>query len=495
MLMFSLEEILKVTGGVLVGHDADTSTSQEGCVAVSTDTRTIHAGDLFVALIGERFDGHSFLKTACENGCSIALISDSKMLPKTMTGILVRDTLIGLHDLARAYRRKLSAKVIAVTGSVGKTSTREMLLSAFSGSKRIHATKHNLNNEIGLPLTILSAPQDTELLLLEMGMRMKGEIEQLSMIAEPDVAIITNIGVSHIERLGSREAIRDAKLEICAGLKSDGVLLYSGNDELLPEYLMQNPMSNVNSLGKVLDEGSRDDESADYAIRAIRVQTFHEMTSFLVEVRRSKNSEMEKLCEFVVPVPGKHHVRNAMFAILSAVILGIPMDSVAKGLTTFHPTGSRGRIIRTERYLLIDDAYNASPESMAAAFESLHLLAAPESRRKIAAIGGVLELGTFSKELHTKIGRSAASFGIDCLYVCGEDADCVREGAQMAAPNIYVKVFETREDLTAAILKEIRPGDAILAKGSHAFSMHKVIEEILASIPSSDLPEGNSSWI
>ena len=488
-LMFSLEEILQATGGIPITPPERLSASSSACFGISTDTRTIKTGDLFIALTGERFDGHAFISAAAEKGATIALISHREILPEGMTGVLVPDTLIALQALARAWRRKLPCHVIAVTGSVGKTSTREMLYYAFSKTLRTHATKKNLNNEIGLPMTILSAPRNTELLILEMGMRKRGEIEALTTVAEPDIAIITNIGVSHIERLGSREEIRDAKLEICSGFCHGGVLLYSGNDAYLTAYFRDNEKKIRFITGEALDEGTADSLSSDLAVRVKSVQCDHDITSFVVEARKPGETLMQQLERVTIPAVGLHHVKNAMFAILAALVLDIPVPSVILGLTDYHPAGSRSKIIRTGKYILIDDAYNASPESMKAAFSSLKLVASKEKRRTVAALGCVLELGSYADKLHVSIGQAAAEAGVDYLYLCGDHAQSIADGARMVKPDIAVSVFPSRESLTDSLLKEIRPGDVILAKGSHAFAMEKVIEAILGTVGGTDLPE------
>lgn len=491
-VMFSLEEIIQATGGALLTPSESSRNMTSSCSGISTDTRSLRPGDLFVALEGDRFDGHAFLATATEKGAGMTLLSRKEDLPAAMTGILVPDTLVALQALARAWRRKLQCRVIAVTGSVGKTSTREMLYYAFSRTLCTHATKHNLNNEIGLPMTILSAPRDTELLILEMGMRKRGEIEALSLVTEPDIAVITNIGVSHIERLGSREEIRDAKLEICSGFRDGGVLLYSGNDSYLNSYFRKDTDQKVFRIGETLDEGTADDLYSDWAVRAKSVQCDHEVTSFVVEARKPGETQLHQMDKISIPAVGLHHVKNAMFAILAALVLDVSVSSVAHGLSDYHPAGSRSKMIRTRDYLLIDDTYNASPESMEAAFSSLNLVASKENRRSIAALGCVLELGSYAQALHLSIGQAAARAGIDRLYLCGDHAQSMQAGARMIRPDIAVSIFPSREKLTAALLQEMKPGDAILAKGSHAFAMEKVIEAILGTIEENDAPEGEA---
>jgi len=478
MPLFTENEILEATGGISIGVPADLTQGERSVASLSTDTRTIEPDALFVALVGERFDGHIFCRTAYEKGASLLLISDEHMLPEGAAGILVSDTLTALHALARAYRRKLGCKVIAVTGSVGKTSTREMLYAALSHSLRTHATKHNLNNDIGLPLTILSAPADTELLIVEMGMRMRGEIRTLTRIAEPDIAVITNIGVSHIERLGSREEILLSKMEICEGLTGDKLLLINGEDRLLSEYTRNAAHVRWNRLGATAAEAdSASLEFADQAVTAADIAMTAGGTTFRVRYRAMKNGPVTDLGMIHLPCMGAHHVKNALFAAACAMYLGVSMEDVKKGLCSYMPTGSRGRVIETNNYILYDDAYNASPESMAASFESVRVLSA--GRRKIAAVGGILELGSYAAEQHFKVGLSAAASGMDLLFVCGDNREDVKAGALSMNRELPVFLFSSRDELTEALLAELKKGDVILVKGSHAFEMEKVTQAVM----------------
>lgn len=492
MCLFTEREILEATGGIRIG--AGTTGSEEYLTvdSVSTDTRSLEPGALFVALVGERFDGHTFCRTALEKEASMLLVSDEHMLPEGAAGILVPDTLPALHALARAYRRKLSCKVIAVTGSVGKTSTREMLYAALANSLRTHATRHNLNNDIGLPLTILSAPRDTQLLIVEMGMRMRGEIRTLTRIAEPDIAVITNIGVSHIERLGSQKEILLSKMEICEGLSGDKVLLINGDDAFLTGYVQETENRNWNRLGVTsLETASVDLLFADHAAEAAAIHNNENRTVFSAAYRNSKESPVCDLGEFVIPCAGMHHVKNALFSILCAQLLGVPADRVKEGLLSYKPAGSRGRMIQTAHYLIYDDAYNASPESMAAAFESVRMIAA--GKRKIAALGGILELGSYSAQQHYKVGEAAAKSGMDMLFVCGDNREDVKAGAVSVHPAMPVYLYETRDELTGALTGMLKNDDVILIKASHAFEMEKVTEAIIKADTEKDAEAVNET--
>jgi UDP-N-acetylmuramoyl-tripeptide--D-alanyl-D-alanine ligase len=322
-----------------------------------------------------------------------------------------------------------------------------------------------------------------------MGMRMRGEILTLTRIAEPDIAIITNIGVSHIERLGSRHEILLAKLEICEGLTGDKVLLINGNDRLLTDYIMsaQNQPGSADRKWKTLgvtsltssESGEDDLRFADLSVEVTKCCCLGSGTTFSVSYRAGTESGTSDLGEFFVPCVGEHHVKNALFSICCAMYFGIDAADVKKRLLSYVPTGSRGRMIQTESYLIYDDAYNASPESMAAAFESVRMIAG--KRRKIAAIGGILELGIYAPEQHYQVGVNAAQSGMDLIFVCGENREDVKAGAQFVCPELPVRIYKTRDELTAALLDELLPGDAILVKASHAFEMGKVAEAIVSS--------------
>ncbi len=475
MAEFSIREIVTAVGGELYASSGYPDTKR-GVYGVCTDSRAAKDGDLFVALVGERFDGHAFCREVADKGVRIFLLSKKEYLPDSCIGIIVEDTLKAYQDLAAYYRVRLGCKVVAVTGSVGKTSTREMIAVALGSVRKTHATSHNNNNEIGLPATILSAPQDTEVMVLEMGMRQKGEIALLTAIARPDIAVITNIGVSHIERLGSREDILAAKTEICEGLGPDGVLIINGDDPLLVDFIENTDRIMWKALGAAVWTPSvcRKAEAA-YCVHSDRVEMTETTTSFDAVIVGSAMTG--RIVHIDLETTGRHHIKNAMFSLLCACFLGADPDQAGKALKGYHALGGRGKMIRTQRFIVCDDAYNASPESMAAAFDSMSLLAG--GRRKIAAIGGILELGNYASELHVQVGASAAEAGIDRIYVCGEYGEQVRQGAVSVNPAISISVFDTREALLEQLLSDLKTGDVILVKASHAFGFDKVTEEIV----------------
>lgn len=475
MPKFSLKEIILATGGTVIPSDAS-SGKEILAEGVSTDSRQVRNGNLFIALIGEKFNGHDFLRIARDAGASLFLISDKAALPEGAVGVLVPDTLLALHSLARYYRNRMNCKVLAITGSVGKTSTREMITIALSSSMITHSTAQNFNNEIGLPMTILSAPENTELLVVEMGMRMKGEIQLLTHIAQPDIAVVTNIGVSHIERLGSKENILSAKMEICEGLQENGLLVINGDDDLLKKYVCDYPGKLSKYLGVTsFSHCTRATTFADYCVFSDNVVLTNQGSSFTASI--FEKDKEESRVDFMLSAIGAHHVKNALITIVCAKHLGVDIRNVREELKRFMPLGSRGKVIQTENYLIYDDAYNASPESMAAAFESVRLLAG--ERRKIAAIGGILELGGYSAELHRQVGIRAAISGMDRLYICGENREDVKDGAMSIRPDIETMLFEKVSDLAAELIKGILPGDVILIKASHAFGFERLSEEII----------------
>jgi UDP-N-acetylmuramoyl-tripeptide--D-alanyl-D-alanine ligase len=475
MTEFTISEICAAVGGEIVNPSSLPATKIR-VRGVCTDSRAVIEDNLFVALVGERFDGHAFCREVADKGVRVFLLSERDFLPEVCVGIIVEDTLQAYQDLARYYRTRLGCKVIAVTGSVGKTSTREMIATAIGSTRKTYATRNNNNNEIGLPATILSAPQDTEVMVLEMGMRQKGEIALLTHIAKPDIAVVTHIGVSHIERLGSKEDILAAKMEICEGLEPEGVLIINGDDPLLADYVANTDQAKWKKLGAAVWTPTVCRRAhAAFCVHSDRVEMTETTTSFDAVI--AADGEPEKRIRIDLETTGRHHIKNAMFSVLCACFLGVDLERVRKALQGYQPMGGRGKIVRTKRFTVCDDAYNASPESMAAAFDSIGILAG--ERRKIAAIGGILELGSYAAELHRQVGESAAESGIDKVYVCGEYADRVREGAIALRPDMSVFVFDDRESLLSALLSDIETGDVILVKASHAFGFDRIASEIV----------------
>ena len=458
--------------------------------AICTDTRTLKKGQIFLALRGNNFDGHNFLANAVDLGAGLLIVqsmsqeadmllqNDSRVFtcdtdladikPGMVPVIRVEDTLTAYQKIARGYRLAFRGKVIAVTGSVGKTSTREMVSACLSGTLKIHATRDNLNNEIGLPATILQASSDEDAVILEMGMRGSGEIELLSLIAQPDIAMITNIGWSHIERLGSRDAILRAKCEILSGLNPDGWLILNSDDKLLSGWRLSEHIGQ--NLFLVSADGKLADDYNGLQLWADQIIVNESSTAFTL---RSKTESWP----VNLHVPGRHHVRNALFGFAAAVLTGVPIEAAIRGAENYINTGSRQKIIECGSIRIIDDSYNAAPESMLAAIDALALIAG--KHRKIAVLGCMLELGEFARELHLEIGRAAALTGVDKLFLIGEFAESVKEGALSVNPEIDVVTFDERSDLSSSLMSVVKNNDHILIKGSRAFQLEKVVSDII----------------
>lgn len=471
--MFTLEEAVRATGGRISTTLPDTDPYMH-IGGVSKDTRTIRDGDVYVAIKGERFDGHDYCADALSKGAVCVLVEDPSKIPEGAVGIVVDDSVKALGDLAHAYRSKLDAKVICVTGSVGKTTTRQMIATALGASMRVHSTKSNQNNEIGLPMTILEAPFDTQVLVLEMGMRGRGEISYLTNIACPDIAVITNVGYSHIERLGSREEIRLAKMEIAEGLTSKGILAVNGDDDFLSEYA-----GRMIPAGKLLAcvhalPRKDSDRVTNCTIMAAAENVKYEDGGMVFDMKASSESDKGELHKSGIRLRlnGVHNVRNAAFAFLCAYILDADVDKAAEALAGFGEMKGRGEVTDNGRIVVINDAYNAGPESMEAAYANLALIG--RGRRTIAVLGGMLELGDYAPMLHEQIGRSCGGYGFDITLVTGDNRDDFVRGYKESNPDGEIILCEDTEDVRSKLASLIRDGDVLLFKASNAFGFEKL---------------------
>ena len=473
MAKFTLSEILTATGGELKqfpGKSGISDPSEFVVTGISTDTRTIEEGNLFLALIGENFDGNKYAVAAAKDGATAMVLSTLEHAPEDIPVILVPDTKLAFEKIAEYYRLKLACKVIAVTGSVGKTSTREMIASALSRGCKVYATKANNNNEIGLSQTILAAPEDTDVIVLEMGMRLRGEISELTHIAHPDVAVITNIGVAHIERLGSREEILRAKLEILEGLCEGGLLILPYADEYLQKAVAEGMIREDVKIAYTFTEkvplqkhpyGMASAESISIEgdhICCHATAGFGEMTSVILRLS----------------VVGIHHVGNALAGLLCGLYLGIAPDRIEDGIASFVQIGHRERLVEVEGVYFLDDAYNAGPESMMSAFGSIRRLA--KEGKAYACIGDMLELGDVAAEKHFEIGAKAAELGLDGLLVIGAFQEDVKAGVGSVSSDIPVYCFEDKDQMTEKLVDLAKTGDYVLLKASHAFEMYTILE-------------------
>ncbi|MGI6085984.1 MAG: UDP-N-acetylmuramoyl-tripeptide--D-alanyl-D-alanine ligase [Acetivibrionales bacterium] len=456
MKPLNAETISKMVGGRLEGSS--------GIIAdqVSIDTRTMKKGSLFVAIKGERFDGHDFIEQAAENGAALVMVREGTALPEKVTAIFVHDTLEALGRLAHEYRKLFDIPVVAVTGSVGKTSTKEMIASILSAKYKVHKSKGNFNNDIGVPLSVLELDDAHDVAVFEMGMRGFGEISTLSNIVNPDIAVITNIGISHIERLGSRQNILKAKLEILDGMKDDGVLILNGDDELL---------SGLHGLltYKTLFYGIDEDQD----IWAYDLSSKGE-EGVCFQVKTDKND-----MSLTIPAPGIHNVHNALAGIAVAEILNMNESEIRKGLESF--SGGRLRLIIEEKdgIKFINDSYNAAPDSMTAAIDVLCEIAG--EKRKWAVLGDMLELGDWAEEAHKKIGRLVSKSGIEYMVAIGSLAKWYVHGAnEDPSSKTITRLFQTAKEARPYIQTLVQKGDVLLFKGSRMIKLDILVEELLS---------------
>ena len=417
------------------------------------DTRSLQPGQLFIALQGVR-DGHDYIPAAIAKGAAAVLCSRKV---GDYPAILVKDPRTALGDIAREALKRIGAKVVAVTGSVGKSTTKEMIAAVLSGIFRVSRTPANHNNDIGMPMAILDMPEDTEVAVLEMGMNHFREIAYLSCIAHPDVAVIINVGTAHIEFLGTQQGIRQAKLEILEGMTPQGMLLLNGDDTML-RCLDVTPKQRITYFGA--------SEGCD--VRALDVSQKGGVLRFTVEAGRLTFPVEMKL-------EGEHYVADALAAVTVGLKLGVHPDKIRQQLDAFQNMSGRQEIFEAKGCTIINDCYNAGPESMAAALNVL----GNRPGRHIAVLGDMLELGDCAQAEHYKIGRIAAEKA-DMVFAFGPHAGRVLDGTITGGmPENMGRAFDSREDLITALRRAVKPGDVILFKGSHGMHLEKVLEAFL----------------
>lgn len=423
----------------------------------TTDSRLKTEDSLFIPLVGENFDGHNFVKQAYENGAIATLWERNKKLPdalpKDFIVFYVEDTTHALQKLASCYRDEINPIVIGVTGSNGKTTTKDIVATIAKEKFRTHFTDGNLNNEFGLPFTILSMSRNTEVLVLEMGMSSFGEIEILSNIAKPDYAIITNIGESHIEYLGSREGIAKAKLEIASGLDRNGKLIIDGDESLL---------SHVHKEENVIKVG------------------FGKENDFIVsDIELNRNATVFNGSDqhtYRIPVLGSHNAKNAAYGIVLGRLLGINTENIQHALENLRLTGMRFETLTGMNGVsIINDAYNASPTSMKAAIEVIQQMDGYEN--KVVVLGDIYELGKQSKELHETVAEVIRE-SITHLYTIGEDSSVISETIKKKYPVIKVKHFTQKNHLLEELQKHLNNDTLILFKASRGMKLETIINEI-----------------
>ncbi|MCQ2364769.1 MAG: UDP-N-acetylmuramoyl-tripeptide--D-alanyl-D-alanine ligase [Akkermansia sp.] len=458
MKTISIEELVAATGGRLVAEGSRAVTA-----GLTTDSRAVSEGSVFLALCGERFDGNNFAAAASEKAAAVVVSRCVGEFSPACSVIEVEDTLVALQSLATWWRGELAPlHVVGLTGSSGKTSTKDMTLSVLSQKFTALATKGNLNNHIGVPLSILSAEKGTEAAIWEMGMNHAGELAPLCAMTQPHIGIITTIGSAHMEFLGSREGIAKEKCTVARALPADGFMIFPARDDFADYIAAQTkatplPVGGVNS-----------------PVRALNPRSTAAGTAYTLHIEGLGEIEVS------LPVPGAHMVSNSLLAAAAGWKLGCTLEQIAAGLSASALTKGRLACKEADGYTVIDDTYNANPESMKAALETVAALKGP--KRRFAVLGKMGELGEGGIAAHADMGWCAASLGYAAVVVVG--AECAETNAlcHAAAESIPALLVETPAEAAAALRSMIEPGDAILFKGSRSAGMERTMYELFPSL-------------
>lgn len=455
-----VKDILKICKGKLICGNED-----EICENFSKDTRVINEGDIYLGIKGERFNGSIFYKDAFEKGAKGCILQDIEISREDINTykdkfiIIVENVVETLQKIAKYKRSLYDIPVIGVTGSVGKTSTKDIIASVMATKYNVLKTEGNYNNEIGLPLTVLKL-KNHDALVLEMGMSAFGEISLLTDIAKPTTGVVTIIGSSHIGELGSRENILKAKLEILEGLDKNGALIINNDNDLLNLWNKENQDNHKHITYGIENES---------ILNANNIDIKENGSSFEIEVN-NKTYIVE------VPVAGKHFIYNSLAAIAVGLENNIEMEKIIEGISNFSLTKRRMEIIKNSNNVtIINDCYNASYESVKAALEYISSL---KANRKIAVLGDVLELGEFSKQMHQKMGEEVINNNIDILITVGKEAKTIASTVKNKSKNIKVYSFDNNIDASNLIKEQMKENDIILIKASNG--MH--FDEIVASL-------------
>lgn len=459
MRNMTIETIADAVGGRLENAGKSDLSKEASCVVI--DSRLIEEGGVFVATKGERVDGHSFINKVFEAG---ALAAICEKLPDRPKGpcIVVDNSLEALRKLAAFYRNQLSVKIVGIVGSVGKTSTKELVASVLSSHYEVLFTEGNFNNEIGVPLTVFKIRDGHEVAVIEMGISDFGEMDRLGQIVRPDIVVFTNIGPCHLENLGDLDGVFRAKTEIIPHIAENGTIIINGQDEKLSAITIHS--SGGRKIVRYGKESKRDD------VYASNIENLGlDGSKFVANFPDGSHYDM------TVPYPGYHMVDNAMAAAAVGFLMGLNLEEIRRGMQTAQQLSGRGLIVHTERYTILDDCYNASPKSMFAAIDTLSYALG----RKVAILGDMFELGEESEKLHREVGEYAASHGVDSLIVVGTSAKYMYEQARLHE-GLELRYYPNRELLITAVSDEskdiLRQGDTILVKASHGMGFSEVVD-------------------
>lgn len=455
MKNMTLQNIAKAVGGKLLYAQGK---EEELVTGVVLDSRKVEPGFLFVAAKGERVDGHSFIEAVSKQGAS-AVICEQPPKNPLIPYILVENSFQALKDVAAFYREQLEIKVVGITGSVGKTSTKEFISSVLGTHFRVLKTQGNFNNEIGLPLTVLRIREQDEIAVLEMGISDFGEMHRLSKIAKPDICVITNIGQCHLENLKTRDGILQAKSEIFDFMREGGDVCLNGDDDKL---------STLTQIrGKRPIFFGRNESNSIYADHYVNKG----LDGSIIDLHREGRS-----MQVHIPLPGEHMVYNALAATAVASVLGLTDEEIMKGIASVEPVGGRSHIIRQDNITLIDDCYNANPVSMKAAIDLLKMA----TTRTVAILGDMFELGNEEALMHEDVGAYAACQQIDSIICVGVISRNMYKGAQKVKPKTSsVFYFENIKNMLEHKEELFQKGDTILVKASHGMHFEEILPQLL----------------
>lgn len=461
----TLKNIASACGGSYIGSE---KLEDKIICGVAIDSRLIEKDYLFIPIKGERVDGHTFIPQVFKKG-ACCVLSEVELEKPAGPYILVESTEIALKQIAAFYRQSLSIKVVGITGSVGKTSTKEMIASVLAQKYQVHKTAGNFNNEIGLPLTVLGIRQEHEVAVLEMGISDFDEMHRLATIANPDVCVITNIGLSHLETLGSREGILKAKTECFEHMKENGIVILNGDDDKLCTQTMVNGKAPI-FYG--IEEAPKEDE---YGTSMAHKQIY------ATDVSNLGFEGMEATIHtpqggFIanIAIPGEHNVYNALAATAVGLAMGLNLVEVQDGIVAARTIAGRTNLIKAKGMTVIDDCYNANPISMAAAIDVL----SHAKGRTIAVLGDMKDLGEDEKDFHFKIGNCVAQKKINALFCAGELAIEYKAGVELLSGECKVFYSNNRDEMIKELLAYVQEGDNILIKASHSMEFPKVVEAL-----------------
>ncbi len=483
MKEMNIAQVAKAVNGTIIHKNSSIDLSSITISSVSTNSKEAKCGALFVPIIGENVDAHDFIEDAYKHGAVACLTSRENIYHKNIVCIKVKDTLQALQELATYYRNQFTIPLIGITGSVGKTTTKEMVSSALSTVYKVLKTAGNMNSQVGLPLMMFRIEEDHEIAVIEMGISEEGEMDKLVKIAQPDTAIVTNIGISHIALLKTQDNIRKEKLNIINEFKEGSRLFINGNDPLLwdlscfsnsfkdKENSQNNDKIDLSVITKaklkenpIVSFGT--EERNTYSAKNIRVANGK---TYFTLVNQEKKSEEE----IVLNVLGDHNINNALCAISISEFYNIPVSIAKKGLEDYKPISMRGEIKEAGGITIIDDTYNASPDSMKSGINVL--LSTNNTNRKIAVLADVLELGSRSQKAHTDVGEFIASKEIDELITIGQEAKYIAQGVNSNNQDIVTHSFSTNEKAITYLNNILGPGDALLVKGSRGMKTEEIV--------------------